>query len=349
MAKVKKVKVDNGNNLRFPVNFKYVLLISMALVIVSIFISLSLGSKNISISNVFKIIFNPQNDVNVIEQSIIRKRISRTVFSLLAGSALGISGALMQSVTRNPIADPSILGVNTGASLFIVFGISFFGLSTIGQYIGFALAGGIFAAIFVYGIGSMGSGGATPLKLALSGVSVSAALSSITSALLIPNANVMDEYRFWQVGSVGGVGWDGVFKFLPFFVVGLTISVLSSSALNAMSLGDEVATSLGVKVGLLRISASFASVILCATVTAFAGPISFIGLISPHIIRLLLGADQRIVIPMSAITGAIILTVSDVIGRVIGSPGEVEAGIITAFVGGPILIILAAKSKVRSI
>lgn len=255
----------------------------------------------------------------------------------------------MQSVTRNPIADPSILGVNTGASLFVVCGIAFLNISTADQYIWLALAGAALTAVFVFGIGSMGRGGATPIKLVLAGAATSAALSSLVTAIMIPRSYVMDQFRFWQVGSVGAATWSGIGTFIPFLIVGIVIGFVAAPALNALALGDEVATGLGVRTGTLRFIAALAGVLLCGATTALAGPIGFIGLLSTHVIRLILGPDLRFVIPMSAIAGAIILTISDVGGRLVASPGELEVGVVTAFIGAPILIILAIKSKVRSL
>jgi iron complex transport system permease protein len=292
-------------------------------------------------------LFHP--DVQSFGANVVRKRISRTVFSLFCGAALGVSGALMQSVTRNPIADPSILGVNTGASLFVVCGIAFLNISTASQYIWLALAGAALTAVFVFGIGSMGRGGATPIKLVLAGAATSAALSSLVTAIMIPRSYVMDQFRFWQVGSVGSGSWSSIATFLPFLAVGLLIGFICAPALNALALGDDVATGLGVRTGVLRFIAALAGVLLCGAVTALAGPIGFIGLLSTHVIRLILGSDLRFVIPMSALSGAIILTISDVGGRLIGRPGELEVGVVTAFIGAPILIILAMKSKVRSL
>ena len=255
----------------------------------------------------------------------------------------------MQSITRNPIADPSILGVNTGASLFVVVGITFFNLSTASGYIWFALIGAAITSFCVYGIASIGPGGITPIKLALAGASISAILSSLVSLIILPRADVMDAYRFWQVGSLSGATWEGIKSVLPFIIVGLIISVIFMHALNALALGDEVATGLGVNTGLVRIMCAIAGVILCGATTAIAGPIGFIGLMIPHIVRLILGSDMKNLIPMSAIGGAILLMISDVLGRIIGSPSELEVGIITAFLGAPILIIIARKAKVKSI
>ena len=201
----------------------------------------------------------------------------------------------------------------------------------------------------VYSIASIGAGGITPIKLALAGAAISAILSSLVSLIILPRADVMDAYRFWQVGSLSGATWEGIKSVLPFLIVGLIISIISTPALNALALGDEVATGLGVNTGLVRIACAIAGVILCGATTAIAGPIGFVGLMIPHTVRLIFGSDMKNLVPMSAIGGAILLTASDVIGRVIGSPSELEVGIITAFLGAPILIMIARKVKVKSI
>ncbi|UQZ77609.1 iron ABC transporter [Niallia circulans] len=330
-----------------PRKFISVLVISIILLGISILASLAFGSRTVGWNEILDGLFHPE--VQSHGANVVRQRIARTVFSLLCGAALGVSGALMQSVTRNPIADPSILGVNTGAALFVVCGISFFHIGTAGQYIWFALAGAILTAIFVFGIGSMGSGGATPLKLVLAGAATSAALSSLVMAIMIPRSNVMDQFRFWQVGSVGAGNWDSISIFIPFLLVGILIALFSAPGLNALALGDEAAKGLGVRTGTLRLVAAFGGVLLCGAATALAGPIGFIGLLATHVIRLIIGPDLRYIIPMSALAGAIILTISDVCGRIIGSPGELEVGVVTAFIGAPILILITMKAKMRTL
>ncbi|WP_128104176.1 MULTISPECIES: iron ABC transporter permease [Paenibacillus] len=341
--------VSNDNQIRahMPRNFILVLSICVILLGATLIASLVFGSRPVRFHELIDGLFHPE--VDSYGANIVRKRISRTVFSLLCGAALGISGALMQSVTRNPLADPSILGVNTGASLFVVCGIAFLNISSANQYIWLALAGAAITAVFVFGIGSMGRGGATPIKLVLAGAAISAALSSLVTAIMIPRSYVMDQFRFWQVGSVGSATWSGISTFIPFLIVGVIIALLTAPALNALALGDDVATGLGVRTGTLRFIAALAGVLLCGAATALAGPIGFIGLLSTHVIRLILGPDLRFVIPMSAVAGAIILTISDVGGRLISNPGELEVGVVTAFIGAPILIILAMRSKVRSL
>lgn len=312
-------------------------------------LSIAFGSRQISVDLLVDALRSARSADSSLEARIIYERIVRTIFSMLSGAALGVSGALMQAVTRNPIADPSILGVNTGASLFVVIGITFFGLSSANQFIVFALLGAGLTAILVYSISSIGSGGATPIKLALAGTAVSAALTSLVTAVILPRGQVMDAFRFWQIGSVGAASWDSILLAAPIIVIGLIIAIATAPSLNALALGDDVATGLGVKTGLLRIVSAFAGVLLCGAITAIAGPIGFIGLMAPHIMRLLLGPDQRILMPMSAIAGAVILTAADVAGRLIARPGEIEVGILTAFVGAPILVIVAMKSKMKVI
>lgn len=335
------------NDFHLPKNFKITLIVLVLLLIASIAASLLFGARAISMQELVDGLFYPERDSH--GANIIRKRVSRTIFALFCGAALGVAGALMQAVTRNPLADPSILGVNTGASLFVVFGIAYLNITSANQYIWFALIGAGLTAIFVFGIGSLGRGGATPIKLVLAGAATTAALSSLVTAIMIPSTYAMDQFRFWQIGSVGSGTWDSIITFIPFLLVGLGIAFITAPALNALALGDEVASSLGVHPTFLRFSAALGGVLLCGAATALAGPIGFIGLLATHVMRLILGPDLRFVIPMSALSGAIILIISDCLGRVIGSPGELEVGVVTAFIGAPILILLAKKSKVRSL
>ncbi len=279
----------------------------------------------------------------------VQSRIPRTVFAVLAGAALALSGALMQAVTRNPLADPGILGVNTGAALLVVCGIAFFGITSPFAYLGLAALGAAVTAVFVYIVGSLGAGGSTPIKLALAGAATTAALSSLVSAILLPRQSAMTDFRFWQVGSVGRVDGDTMAVVAPVIVIAAIVGLFSASSLNALALGDDVAVGLGIRVGPARIIAAAAGVALCAAVTAVAGPIAFVGLMVPHAVRLLCGPDQRWLLPLSAAGGAVILVLSDTIGRVLGAPGEVDAGIITAFVGAPVLVLIARTTRMRAL
>ena len=328
---------------------KFVIVIILCLALLSIIamFSISLGVKRIAFSKVMEVIFG--NDLDSIEATIILQRIPRTVFGILAGGALGRSGALMQSITRNPIADPSILGVNTGASLFVVAGIAFFNITAAYQYIWLAIIGAGLTAVFVYSVASMGKDGATPLKLALSGSAVSIVLGSLVSTIMLPNNRVMEAFRFWQVGSIGSATWENIALISPFLILGFIISMLISGYLNNLALGDEAATALGTNVVLTRSVGALASVLLCGAATALAGPIGFIGLIIPHIVRLVFGSEMSKMLPLSFIGSGILLLLSDILGRIIGSPGETEVGIVTAVLGAPIFIFAIRKGRVKSL
>ncbi|WP_292677141.1 MULTISPECIES: iron chelate uptake ABC transporter family permease subunit [unclassified Microbacterium] len=328
-----------------------VLGVAIAAVLLSVVLSLSFGSRTVSFNEVIEGISTwfrgeTPTDIGAIA---VQSRIPRTILALLAGAALALSGALMQAITRNPLADPGILGVNTGAALAVVIGIAFLGVSSSFGYLGLALIGSFITAFFVYFVGSVGPGGTTPIKLALAGAATTAALSSLVAAILLPRQAVMNEFRYWQIGNVGRASWETMGVIVPVLVIGTAVALLCASALNALALGDDVAVGLGVPVGRVRIIAAIAGVALCAAVTAVAGPIGFVGLMVPHAVRLVAGSDQRWLLPLSALGGAVLLTLADTIGRVIGSPGEVEAGIVTAFLGAPVLIAIARKTRMKAL
>lgn len=284
-----------------------------------------------------------------IAQAAVQKRVPRTLLALLVGAALGLSGAVMQGVTRNPLADPGILGVTNGAALAVVTGIAFFGLTSPTAYVWVAIAGAAAAAVLVYGIGSLGRGGASPLKLALAGAATAAAFSSLVSAILLPRLDVMNAFRFWQIGGVGGATYASITLVLPFLVVGAVTCFASARGLNSLALGEDVAAGLGERVASTRLGAAAGAVLLCGAATAVAGPIGFVGLVVPHVCRLLVGLDHRWLLPFSALVGAGLLTAADVIGRVVARPSEVDVGIITALVGAPFFIAIVRRQKVRSL
>ena len=327
--------------------FVFSIILCLALLSVMAIFSISLGAKSIAFSKVIEVLLG--NDPDSLEQAIILQRIPRTIFGILAGGALGISGALMQSITRNPIADPSILGVNTGASLFVVAGIAFFNITVAYQYIWLAIIGAGVTAVFVYSVASMGKDGATPLKLALSGSAVSIVLGSLVSTIMLPNNRVMEAFRFWQVGSIGSATWENIMLISPFLIVGFIISMFISGYLNNLALGDEAATALGTNVVMTRTIGALSSVLLCGATTALAGPIGFVGLIIPHIIRLIFGSEMSKMLPLSFLGSAILMLVSDIIGRVISLPGETEVGIVTAVIGAPVFILAIRKGRVKSL
>jgi len=327
--------------------FVFSIILCLALLSIMAIFSISLGAKSIAFTKVIDVLLG--NDPDSLEATIILQRIPRTVFGILAGGALGISGALMQSITRNPIADPSILGVNTGASLFVVAGIAFFNITVAYQYIWLAIIGAGVTAVFVYSVASMGKDGATPLKLALSGSAVSIVLGSLVSTIMLPNNRVMEAFRFWQVGSIGSATWENIMLISPFLIVGFIISMFISGYLNNLALGDEAATALGTNVVMTRTIGALSSVLLCGATTALAGPIGFVGLIIPHIIRLIFGSEMSKMLPLSFLGSAILMLVSDIIGRIISLPGETEVGIVTAVLGAPVFILAIRKGRVKSL
>lgn len=286
---------------------------------------------------------------DTVSAAAVAKRIPRTLLALIAGAALGLAGAVMQGVTRNPLADPGLLGITQGASLAVVSGMAFFGLSAPSSYVWVAIAGAAAAAVFVWAVGSMGRGGPTPLKLALAGAATAAACTSLVSAVLLPRIDVMDSFRFWQIGGVGGASYDRIGLVVPFLVVGALLCLGSARGLNSLALGDDVAAGLGQRVGTTRLLAAAGAVTLCGAATAVTGPIGFVGLVVPHLCRLLIGVDHRWLLPASAITGAALLTAADVIGRVVARPSEVDVGIVTAFIGAPFFIWIVRRTKVRAL
>jgi iron complex transport system permease protein len=284
-----------------------------------------------------------------LDQAAVVKRIPRTVLAALVGAALALSGAVMQGVTRNPLADPGIHGVNMGAMLAIAVAMVTVGLSTATEYIWVAIAGAALSAVFVYAVGSLGRGGATPLKIALAGAATSAALASLVVAVVLPRGDIAENFQSWQVGGVGGASWESIGHVLPFLAAGLAVCLLCARPLNSLALGDELAAGLGERVALARGAAALGAVVLCGAATAVAGPIAFVGLIVPHMCRLLVGLDHRWLLPFVTLTGAALLTFADVIGRVVNRPDEIEAGIITALIGAPFFIYIVRRQKVREL
>ena len=325
--------------------------VGLLLLIAAIPLSFAVGARSIPLRDL--IAAARGEEINSLYLPILQKRVIRTVLGLIAGCALGTAGCLMQSITRNPIADPSILGVNTGASFFVVTGIAFFNIHTTVQYVWFALVGATVTAMLVFGIasfvpgkGSVSYNNANPIRLALSGAAVSTACSSLISTVMLPRTNVMQVFRFWQTGSIGGGTWEGIGMVTPFLVVGMVLAVWLIPSLNVLALGDDIAMGLGVKVTRTRALGAAAGVLLCGATTAVAGPIGFVGLMIPHLVRIFCGNDLKLLVPLSALDGAVLLLLSDILGRYIGRPGELEVGIVTAFLGAPVFIMIVRRAKV---
>lgn len=276
---------------------------------------------------------------------VMEKRLPRTLIGLAVGVALGLAGTLAQGLTRNPIADPGILGVNVGASLFVVLGISLTGATSLSGYIWFAFAGAAIASVLVYAVASLGRDGATPVKLTLVGAAVAAACGSLITAVMLTDTQVLNSVRFWQVGAIAGRGYDVLWQMLPAFAAGTVLALFLGRQLNGLALGDDVARGLGQRVGRARALGALAIVLLCGSATAAAGPIAFVGLAVPHIVRSFVGTDYRAVLALSAIVGPIMLLACDILGRIIAPPGELEVGIVTAFVGAPFFIALVRRRR----
>lgn len=309
-------------------------------------LSVAIGTREVGWSEIVAAL---GGRVDSVDQAAVAARIPRTILALLAGAALGLSGAIMQGVTRNPLADPGILGVNMGASLAVVVGVAWFNIVSAQAYIWVAILGAAASAIFVYTIGSLGRGGATPLKLALAGTATSVAFSSLVIAVVLSRNDISGGIRSWQVGGVGGATFDRMSHVLPFLAAGFAISLLSARKLNSLALGDDMAAGLGERVALARAIAALGAILLCGAITAICGPIAFVGLIVPHLCRLLVGVDHRWLLPFSALIGAGLLLAADVVGRIIARPSELDVGIVTAFIGAPFFIWIVRRQRVREL
>ncbi|MFE0821521.1 FecCD family ABC transporter permease [Streptomyces sp. NPDC058794] len=322
------------------------LLVVIAVLAAAMTASLAFGSRDVAWADVWSALGGAED---TLAEAAVAKRIPRTLLAVVVGAALGLSGAVMQGVTRNPLADPGILGVNMGASLAVVAAIAYFGLSSASGYIWVAMAGAALTAGFVYAVGSLGRGGATPLKLALAGAAISAALASLVSAVVLPRNDISDTFRLWQIGGVGGATYAQLGSVVPFLAAGFLICLAAARALNSLALGDDLAAGLGERVALVRAGAALGAVVLCGASTAVAGPVVFVGLVVPHTFRLLVGVDHRWLLPFSALGGAVLLTAADVVGRVVARPAEIDVGIVTAIVGAPFFIHIVRRQKVRSL
>lgn len=324
------------------------LLLGVAALALVVIASVLVGTKPIPFATVVESFtqFDPTDNDHLFVRV---ERLPRTVLGLLAGAALGLAGTVMQAVARNPLADPGILGINAGASLFIVFGINLFGLTALSGYVWFGFVGATVASVLVYGVSSLGREGATPLKLALSGAAANAAFVSLTTAVLLTDSDAFEQFRFWQVGSIAGRDWDVVVSVLPFVLVGIVVALLSGGLLNTLALGDDMARALGLDVTRARIAAGVAVVLLCGAATSAAGPIAFVGLAVPQVARIIAGPDNRWLLPYALVLAPVLVLGADVVGRMIARPGEVQVGILTAAVGAPIFIALVRGRRVSTL
>jgi iron complex transport system permease protein len=274
--------------------------------------------------------------------AVLDARIDRTVMGVLCGSALAVSGVVIQGITRNPLGDPGLLGVTVGSSAAVVTVASVTGSGVGGRSVWVAFAGALVTVVIVYVVGARSASGSV-VKLLLTGAVVSAVLSAYIQAMILTNPGVFDSFRFWVIGSLGGRDTSVALAILPALVVGLVLAVVLAPALNNLALGEDVATSLGTPVGLVRAVGILAAATLAAAATAAVGPIAFVGLVVPHLTRSVVGLDHRWQVPVAAVLGAALLVAADVLGRIVARPEEIMVGIVTALLGSPFLLLAVRR------
>lgn len=316
------------------------LVAALALLVVVAMASIAVGAKPLTMGQVWHGLFA---DTGTYGDVVVGERLSRTVLGLLAGAALGLAGAVLQALTRNPLADPGLLGINAGASAAVVTAITFFGVTSLGGYVWFAFAGAMVVGALVWFLG--GSRGATPVRLALAGMAIAAALQGYLQALMILDEAALGRMRFWTVGSLGAASWQSIGQVLPFIAVGTVLALALARPLNAMEMGDDTARALGAHLNRTRALSMLAATLLCGAATAACGPIVFVGLMVPHVVRSFTGPDLRWILPYATVLSPVLLLGADVIGRVVVRPSELQVGIVTAVIGGPLFIFLVRRRR----
>lgn len=316
------------------------LLVSVVILVLVAMASIAVGAKGLSVEQVWHGLFQ---DTGTYGDVVVADRLSRTVLGLLAGAALGLSGAVLQALTRNPLADPGLLGINAGASAAVVTAITFFGVTSLSGYVWFAFLGAAAVGALVWFLG--GSRGATPVRLALAGTAISAALYGYLQAVMITDDQALNKMRFWTVGSLSSANNSTIVQVLPFLAAGSLLALALARPLNAMEMGDDTAKALGAHLNRTRALAMLAATVLCGAATAACGPIVFVGLMVPHVVRSFTGPDLRWILPYATILSPVLLLGSDVIGRLVARPAELQVGIVTALVGGPVFIFLVRRRR----
>lgn len=324
------------------------LVIAAGVLVIAAIASLAVGARAIDPVTVLQSLFT-YDDENPLHLMVRELRVPRTLLGIVVGAALAVCGGLIQAFTRNPLADPGILGVNAGASFAVTFAVGVLGFTTPGAYVPFALCGAFVLTMLVYILGSFGASGATPMKLTLAGVALGAAFTGFTTAIVLRDTSTLQVMRFWGVGSIGGRTIDQLTWAVPLIVAGLLIGLLCARSLNALALGDDLAQALGTRVRVTRILVIIAVTLLAGTSIAAAGPIAFVGLMIPHIVRWFTGPDQRWVLAYSMIVGPAFLLLTDILGRIVLPNGEMRVGIVTALLGAPILIVLVRRKRVSGL
>lgn len=316
------------------------LVLSLVLLLALMAVSISVGAKQLSMDQVWHGLFE---DSGTYADVVVGERVSRTLLGVLAGLGLGLSGAVLQALTRNPLADPGLLGINMGASAAVVTAISFFGVTSLSGYVWFAFAGAAIVGVLVYALG--GTRSATPVRLALAGTALTAALAGYLQAVMITDNAALDKMRFWTVGSLSSAKMETIQQVLPFLVVGTLLALGLARPLNAVAMGDDTARALGARLTRTRALSMAAATLLCGAATAACGPIVFVGLMVPHMVRSFTGPDMRWIFPYSAVLSPVLLLGADVLGRVISRPAEVQVGIVTAAIGAPVFILLVRRRR----
>ncbi|MBG6065088.1 FecCD family ABC transporter permease [Micromonospora ureilytica] len=313
------------------------------------FLSVTLGSRSIGLSEVLHALFSLDSDGPISSTVTLEMRVPRTLLGILVGAALGVAGAILQGVTRNPLADAGILGINSGAAAFVVIAITVLGVRGVGVYVWFAFAGAIAALALVYAVASLGREGATPVKLALAGAAVTAGLASVTSGIVMTNVDALNELRFWQVGSLAGRYTPILTGVAPFLLIGLVASLGFGRAINGLALGEDVARGLGQNVTRTRAAAFAVVAILAGAATAACGPIVFVGLVVPHLARFICGPDYRWILPYSMLLAPIVLLLADVLGRMAAAPDEVQVGVVLGLIGAPAFIAIVRYGRLSEV
>ncbi|WP_181871450.1 FecCD family ABC transporter permease [Sphaerisporangium album] len=324
-----------------------------AVLLVLCLLSIALGARGVPLDQVLRAL-SGHADSRLVENIVWTVRVPRTALGLAAGAALGLAGALMQALTRNPLADPGVLGVSAGAAFAIVFSVAVLGLGSLYGYVWFAFAGALAAGVLVFFLGRLGRSGLTPVKLALAGIAVTSLLTSLTSAVVLTNPDALNRYRFWNAGSLADQTGATVLRVLPFVAAGALLALACAPALNSLALGDDVAASLGRRLGLVRLQGVAAVTLLTGATVSVIGPVVFLGLVIPHAARVLaqragVGPDHRWLLPLSALLAPCLLLAADIVGRVVVRPVEIQAGVLIAFIGGPFFIAMVRRRRLAEV
>ncbi|WEH32734.1 iron chelate uptake ABC transporter family permease subunit [Streptomyces sp. AM 4-1-1] len=321
------------------------LVAAVAALILVCLASIAVGAKGLPLGDVWHGLFHSSGTgADVLVREV---RVPRTLLGLIVGTALGLAGAVMQALTRNPLAEPGLLGVNAGASAAVVSAISFFGVTSLTGYVWFAFLGAAIVSVAVYVLG--GSRAATPVRLALAGTAATAALYGYVNAVQLLDSAALDRLRFWTVGSLASADMETVGKVWPFIALGVLLALLIARPLNALEMGDDTARALGARLNLTRVLAMLAVTLLCGAATAACGPIVFVGLMIPHLVRAITGPDLRWILPYAAVLAPVLLLGADVVGRVVARPSELQVGIVTALLGGPVFIHLVRRKRMAQL